>query len=88
MFDKLGLTAEEINWLELDPVTWETSSKLCSKSDYRYGPAEGGDGQSKEYISSFRSETSCQAKVLAVSKNRAVIQKNSRNKSLAKIGLK
>ena len=94
MFDKLGLTAEDMDWLELDPVIWETSSSYLKFKNFALNltivndPAERGEGLVKEFISSFQSEPSCQANLLAVSKHRAVIQKNSRKESLAKIGLK
>ena len=41
----------------------------------------------KQYIASFQNEKSCQDNLLAVSKHRKIVKKNSKKEDLAKIGL-
>ena len=50
-------------------------------------PSERGVGLIKQFIATFQNEKSCQDTLLAVSKHRKVVSKNSKKVELAKIGL-
>ena len=50
-------------------------------------PAERGVGLIKQFIATFQNEQSCQETLLAVSKHRKVVSKNSKKEDLSKIGL-
>ena len=94
LFKKLGLSGEDLDWLELDPVVWDSMPGYIRFRDFVRGltivndPAERGVGLIKQFISSFQTEESCQDNLLAVSEHRKTVSKDSRKEDLAKIGLK
>ena len=79
LFKKLGLSGEDLDWLDLDFVRGLTIDN---------DPAERGVGLIKQFISSFQTEESCQDNLLAVSEHRKTVSKDSSKEDLAKIGLK
>ena len=76
LFNKLGLSGEDLDWLELDPVVWDSMPGYIRFRDFVRGltivndPAERGVGLIKQFISSFQTEESCQDNLLAVSEHR------------------
>lgn len=93
LFNKLGLSGEDLDWLLLDPLVWDSMPGYIKFRDFVQkltivnDPAERGVGLMKEFISTFQNEESCQDNLLAVSQHRKVVSKNSKKEDLAKIGL-
>ena len=93
LFNKLGLSDDDLDWLQCDPIMWDTMSGYINFKDFVRGltivndPAERGVGLVKQFISSFQNEKSCQENLLAVSMHRKVVSKGSKKEDLAKIGL-
>ena len=93
IFSKLGMDDKDMEWLEHSPEKWEDFEGFRRFRDFvkkltiTNDPAERGVGLVKEFISTFQNETSCQNNLLAVSKHRSLVQKNSNKDTLAKIGL-
>ena len=93
IFDRLGLKEADLDWLQLDPSIWESKPSYKKFKNFIHNltivndPAERGVGLIKEYIATYQNEKSCQDNLLAVSKHRSVVKKDSGKKSLAKIGL-
>ena len=50
-------------------------------------PVERGVGLVKEFSATFQNEASCQDNLMAVSKHRKTLRKNSKQSVLAKVGL-
>ena len=77
----------------MDQDSWETQASYRKFRDFVHNltivndPAERGVGLVKQFIASFQNEKSCQENLLAVSKHRKLVKKNSKKTSLAKIGL-
>ena len=77
----------------LDPIVWDSMASYIKFRDFVKNltivndPAERGVGLIKEFISTFQNEQSCQENLLAVSKERKIVSKNSKKEDLAKIGL-
>ena len=94
LFNKLGMVGDDLDWLDLDPSVWDVMPGYIKVRDFVTkltivnDPAERGVGLIKQFISTFQNEKSCQENLLAVSKHRKVVSKNSRKEDLAKIGLK
>ena len=93
LFNKLGLSGEDLDWLLLDPLVWDSMPGYVKFRDFVQkltivnDPAERGVGLIQEFISTFQNEESCQDNLLAVSQHRKVVSKNSRKEDLGKIGL-
>ena len=92
LFNKLGMGDEDLDWLHLDPLVWDFMPGYIKFRDFVKkltivnDPAERGVGLIKEFISTFQNEKSCQENLLAVSKHRKMVSKNSKKEDLAKIG--
>ena len=93
LFNKLGMGDEDLDWLQLDPLVWELKPGYVRFRDFVKrltivnDPAERGVGLIKQFISTFQNEQSCQENLLAVSKHRKIVNKNSRKEDLANIGI-
>ena len=66
---------------------YRSSENFLKKLTIVNDPAECGVGLVKQLITSFQNEAYCQNNLLAVSKHRKPVQKNSTNILLAKVGL-
>ena len=93
IFDKLGLSDEDMDWLQHDSGQWECAGgyrrfrDFVKKLTIVNDPAQRGVGLVKQFINTFQNEASCQDNLLAVSKHRKTVQKNSNKSILAKVGL-
>ena len=93
LFDKLELRDDDMAWLQLDPLAWDDMPGYVKFRDFVKNltivndPAERGVGLIKQFIATFQNEQSCQETLLAVSKHRKVVSKNSKKEDLSKIGL-
>ena len=93
LFDKLELRDDDMEWLQLDPLAWDDMPGYVKFRDFVKNltivndPAERGVGLIKQFIATFQNEQSCQETLLAVSKHRKVVSKNSKKEDLSKIGL-
>ena len=93
-FNKLRFSDDDLDWLMLDSDVWELQpgynrfSDFVKKLTIVNDPAERGVGLIKQFIGSFQNEVSCQENLLAVSKHRKTVTKNSKNMALSHIGVK
>ena len=82
-----------MDWLQHDPGQWECAEgyrrfrDFVKKLTIVNDPAERCVGLVKQFINTFQNEASCQDNLLAVSKHRKTVQKNSNKSILAKVGL-
>ena len=66
LFNKLGMSEEDLDWLEMDPLFWDMMPGYVKFRDFVKNltivndPAERGVGLIKEFISTFQNEKSCQ----------------------------
>ena len=87
LFNKLGLGAEDLDWLQLDPLVWDFMPGYIKFKDFVKkltivnDPADRGVSLLKEFISTFQNEKSCQENLLAVSKHRKMVSKKEAVKS-------
>ena len=93
LFNKLRMSDEDLDWLQLDPLVWELKPGYVRFRDFVKkltivnDPAERGVGLIKQFISTFQNEKTCQENLLAVYNYRKIVNKNSKKEDLAKIGL-
>ena len=94
LFNKLGFSDVEMEWLMLDPSDWHKMSCFVRFQDFVKNldivndSAERGVGLVKMFIGSLHNEDSYQDNLLSVAEHRKIVKKNSTKEELASVGVK